>query len=309
MESGRRQDRGRRHRDAATRPRRLTRPPRALRRGPWSDPRAFVRPLVIVVLLLFVLLAFPSMFSALLRRRVDPGGDLLDRHPRTRAARRTGRHGVARPGRGAGDGRVGRRAAAVRDLASVPDRAARRRADHDGARHARRAPGAADERPVSGADHADARGRDHGRARDDQLPQRRPRLHRLRRRQRPHPADPPAERRHDRSRVLPLLGRRRDPDVPARARAHPRAAGTGVGGDPPERVGGAHGRHQHDVLQAVGIRARVVRHRRRRRPGCRQLPLPELADVRDRGLDHAAGGRADGRRVQHLGRDRRRRSC
>ena len=37
-----------------------------------------------------------------------------------------------------------------------------------------------------------------------------------------------------------------------------------------------------------------------------QLPVPELADVRDPGLDHAAGGRPDGRRLQPLGRDRRR---
>ena len=37
-----------------------------------------------------------------------------------------------------------------------------------------------------------------------------------------------------------------------------------------------------------------------------QLPLPELADVRDPGLDHAAGGGADGRHLQHLGRDHRR---
>ena len=139
---------------------------------------------------------------------------------------------------------------------------------------------------------------------DDQLPQRRPRLHRLQRRQRPHPADPPAEHRHHRSRVLPLLGGRRGADVPAGAGPHPRAAGTGLGGDPPERVGRARGRHQHDVLQALGVRAGVVHHRSRGRLGGRQLSLPELADVHDPGLDHAAGGGADGRRVQHLGRDR-----
>ncbi len=237
---------------------------------------------------------------------MDPGGDLLDRHARARSAGRTRGHGVARSGGGAGDGRVGRRAPAVRDRASVPDRAAGRGADHDGAGDAGRAPGPADERSVSGADHADAGGRDHGRARHDQLPQRRPRLHRLRRQYRPHPADPPAERRDQRSGVLPLLGHRGDPDVPVGARARPRAAGTGLGGDPPERVGRAGGRHQHDVLQALGVRAGVVRHRRRRRPGGRQLPLPELADVRDPGFDHAAGRGADGRCVQHVGRDHRR---
>ncbi len=149
---------------------------------------------------------------------------------------------------------------------SVPDRAAGCRADHDGARHAGRPAGAADERPVPGADHADAGGRDHGRAR-------------------PRSTSPtaataspattaasvhiPAIRRPSIATtdpgVLPLLGGRRDPDVPARARPHPRQAGPGVGGDPPERVGGAGGRHQHHVLQAVGVRAGLVRHRRRRR--------------------------------------------
>ena len=64
------------------------------------------------------------------------------------------------------------------------------------------------------------------------------------------------------------------------------------------------GRDQHHALQAVGVRARLVHHRRRRWAGGRQLPLPELADVRDPGLDHAARGRADGRRLQHVGRDR-----
>ena len=39
-------------------------------------------------------------------------------------------------------------------------------------------------------------------------------------------------------------------------------------------------------------------------PRGRQFPLSELADVQDPGFDHAAGRCADGRRVQHLGRDR-----
>ncbi len=37
----------------------------------------------------------------------------------------------------------------------------------------------------------------------------------------------------------------------------------------------------------------------------RELPLPELADVRHPGLDHAARRGADGRHLQHLGRDHR----
>ena len=57
-----------------------------------------------------------------------------------------------------------------------------------------------------------------------QLPQRRQRLHRLQRRTVHIPADPPAGDRHLRPGVLPLLGGRRDPDVPARAVPHPRQA-------------------------------------------------------------------------------------
>ena len=92
--------------------------------------------------------------------------------------------------------------------------------------------------------------------------------------------------------------------------AHLRSkAGPRLGGDPPERVGGARRRDQHHALQAVGVRAGVVRHRRRRRPARRRLPLPVLDRLPDPGLDHAAGRRADGRRLQHVGRDRRRRSC
>ena len=90
--------------------------------------------------------------------------------------------------------------------------------DHDGARHARRAARAADERPVPGADHADARRRDHGRAGNINFPNgghgftgynggsvhippiRRPSI---------ATTDPG---------VLPLLGDRRGRDVPARAR-------------------------------------------------------------------------------------------
>ena len=86
-----------------------------------------------------------------------------------------------------------------------------------------------------------------------------------------HPPDPPAQHRDLRYRLLSLLGDRRGAHVPTRARARARAPGQSVGRDPPERIGGARRRDQHHLLQAVGIRAGVVRHRRRRRPARRQL--------------------------------------
>ena len=77
--------------------------------------------------------------------------------------------------------------------------------------------GAASERALPGADHADDGRGDHGRARDHELPERRPglpRAHRVVARRRRHAA--PARDRRDRPRVLPLHGGRGRADVPAR---------------------------------------------------------------------------------------------
>ena len=131
-------------------------------------------------------------------------------------------------------------------------------------------------------------------------------LHRIRRRNGSHPADPPSLGRDHGPGVLPLLDDRGDPDVRPCVLPHPRAPRTSVGGDPTERIGGARGRHQHHLLQALGVRARVVRHRCRRGSGRRQLPVPELTDVHHPGFDHAACGRADGRCLQHDRRGDRR---
>jgi len=55
-----------------------------------------------------------------------------------------------------------------------------------------------------------------------------------------------------------------------------------------ERGGGALRRDQHHALQALGVRAGVVRHRRRRRPPGGRRPLPVLDRFPDPGLDHTA---------------------
>ena len=70
--------------------------------------------------------------------------------------------------------------------------------------------------------------------------------------------------------VLPLFGGRRRADVPARAGAPALRARARLGGDPPERVRRARGRDQHHAVQAVGVRAGVVHHRRGRRPARRR---------------------------------------
>ena len=86
-----------------------------------------------------------------------------------------------------------------------------------------------------------------------------------------HPGDPPSRHRGERPGLLPLRGRGRRAHVPARPRAHPDQARPGLGGDPAERARGAGRGHQHLVLQAVGVRARLVHHRRgRRRAGGRR---------------------------------------
>ena len=159
-----------------------------------------VRPAVIVVLLLLVLFAIPGIVSLYY---VDAGTQVAIYAIVALGLNvlvGSGRAGLARPGCGARDRRLGGGQAAVRDLAAVRGRAADLGADHDGAGWARRSAGAADERHVPGADHVDAGRRDHGRARDDQLPQRRPRLLRIQRQPHPSASDPPPGHRGSRTR-------------------------------------------------------------------------------------------------------------
>ena len=90
--------------------------------------------------------------------------------------------------------------------------------DHDGDGDDDRAPGAARQRPVSRARHADARRRDQRRPDRHQLPQRRQGLPRLQRHLDRHAAvDPAAVDRDVGPRVLPLHRDRRADHVPARA--------------------------------------------------------------------------------------------
>ena len=179
----------------------------------------------------------------LLHRHDDPGGHLLHRHARPRAARRPGRPVLPRPARGAHDRRLGRRPAAVRHQPAVHPRADRGgpgHGDHRLADHAARAPAA---RPVPRADHADAGRRRHRGRGDAQLPEWRRRLLRVQRGAAPYPADQAAVVRGHRSGVLPVLGDRRDRHVPARLRAPADPAGPGLGGDQAERARRPGGRH------------------------------------------------------------------
>ena len=89
---------------------------------------------------------------------------------------------------------------------------------------------------------------------------------------------------------------------------HVRAqARAGLGGDPPERAGGARGRREHHALQAVGVRAGVVHDRRGRRAAGRRASASSTRTSsrrRTRSLLLAVG--ADGRHLQPVGRGRRR---
>ena len=173
----------------------------------------------------------------------------------------------------------------------------------------RRPAGAAPLGPVPRADHADVRGRDDDRPLGDRLPERRRRVHgplEHGRADDEHAARAPPVVGGRRRRVLPLHGDRlRDP-LPARARARRRQAGPRLGDDPRERAGRARRRRQHHPLQAVGVRARLVRDRRGRVPARgpgRCAPRDHLPDP---GLADARRDRADRRHLQPLGRSDRR---
>ena len=237
-----------------------------------------------------------------LHRHDDPGGRVLDGHAGARCPGRPRRPGLPGPGRGAGHRRLGRCPAAVRHHPALPGDPARGGPDHDGGGPAHRAARAPAARPVPGPDHADVRGRDHRGAGHGELPERRPRLHRLQRQPGAHPADPPAQHRVRRPGLLPLLGHRRDSDVPAGPGPHENQARPRLGRDPAERAGRAGRRHQHLALQALGLRPGLVHHRRGRRRAGRRGALPVLDRLPDPGLDHPAGRDADGRGLQHVGR-------
>ena len=241
-----------------------------------------------------------------LHRHDDPGGRVLDGDAGPRPAGRAGRPVLPRPGRRARHRRLGGRPAAVRHHPALPARPAGGGPDHDDGGPADRAARAPAARPVPGADHADAGGQHHGGAGHGELPERRPRVPRLQRQPAAHPADPPAQHRGQRPGLLPLLDGGRDLDVRAGPGAHQDQAGARLGGDQAERARRAGRGDQHLVLQAVGVRAGVLHHRRRGRRAGRRDPLPVLDQLPDPGLDHAARRDADGRRVQPVGRGDRR---
>jgi hypothetical protein len=137
-------------------------------RRPRIEPRSLVRPAVIGALVVFALLAIPSIFSlyyvdawtqVAIYSIVTLGLGLL-----------VGRVGMVSLGQGAVLALGAWVAARLLFATGLPYPLG---PDHDGAGNAGRASGAAPERSVPGVDHADARGRDHGRADHDQLPKRR----------------------------------------------------------------------------------------------------------------------------------------
>ena len=122
------------------------------------------------------------------------------------------------------------------------------------ARH--RHPGAAAQRPVPRAHHADGRRCAHVGAAEQQVPQRRRRVLGFRqvvgvRRD----VARPAVDRHRRHRLLPLRRHRGRAAVPVRHLAHQGQAGPGLGGHPPEPGHRRRGRGAHHAVQAVGVRA------------------------------------------------------
>ena len=83
-------------------------------------------------------------------------------------------------------------------------------------------------------------------------------------------------------------------------------AGQGLGDDPPERAGGPRGRNQHQPLQDVGVRPRLVHDGCRRRTAGGQRRQALYDHLLDQRLDRPARGRPHGRDLQPLGRSRRR---
>ena len=244
-------------------------------------PGDALRAVIIVALLLFVLLAVPLAAERVLAEGPHGRRHLLGRRARAERPHGPGRPGLARADRGARARGLGRGQADVLDLDAVPARAAVLGPHHHGARHLGRPAGAPSQRALPRADHADDGRGDHGRPRDHGLPERRPGLpgaHRVVARRRRHAA--PARDRRDRPRLLPLHGGGGRPDVPDPALARPQQAGARLGGDPPERAGGARRGREHHALQALGVRPRVVPDRRggRAAGGQRgrplQLPVP-----------------------------------
>jgi len=75
-----------------------------------------------------------------------------------------------------------------------------------------------------------------------------------------------------------------------------------MGGDPAERARGAGRGDQRHSVQAVGVRAGLVHHWRRRGRAGRCRAVPVLDRFPHPGFDHAAGRGADGRRLQPVGR-------
>ena len=139
----------------------------------WSPrrfgPRTATHLGVVAVLFLFALLALPSILGLYYVDAVTQVaiyaivclglGLLVAGSAWFRSARQ--RSWRSEPGSGA---------AAVRDWAPLRGRDPDDGVDHDGDRHARRAPGSTASRTLSGADHVDAGRRDHDRSGDHEFP-------------------------------------------------------------------------------------------------------------------------------------------
>ena len=107
--------------------------------------------------------------------------------------------------------------------------------------------------------------------------------------------------RRGRHRLLPVLRAGGRDLVRDRHLAHSGQARAGLGGDPPEPGNGGRRRRRHGALQAVVLLPVGVHHRRGGRTAGGQPGRGHRHPVPGAGLDHPAGRRADGRRLQHLG--------
>ncbi len=121
-----------------------------------------------------------------------------------------------------------------------------------------------------------------------------------------HAAGASAELGDRRRRVLSLHGDRGSHPVPARARPRRGQARARLGDDSRERAGCDRRRRQHHALQALGVRARLVRHGRRGLPARRAGRRAARDHVPDAGLADARRDSADRRDLQPLGRGDRR---